>query len=105
MAGAIAAYRAGNAPALLQVFEIGTGTMMAAKGAIKPVYEVMAEAGEPFDPKVYVPAVAGYLTNAEGQMLCFPFNTSTAGVWGNKEACREGGGGSNRRAANWPERR
>src|SRR5258706_12519985 len=63
MAGAIAAYRAGNAPALLQVVEVGTGTMMAAKGAIKPVYEVMSEAGEKFDPKAYVPAVAGYYTN------------------------------------------
>src|SRR4029450_5297945 len=72
MAGAIAAYRAGNAPALLQVFEVGTGTMMAAKGAIKPGYEVMSEAGEKFDPKSYVPAVAGYYTNSKGQMLSFP---------------------------------
>src|SRR5215471_21434381 len=60
MTAAIAAFRAGNAPALLQVFEVGTATMMSAKGAIKPVYEVMAEAGEKFDPKSYVPAVASY---------------------------------------------
>src|ERR1700743_523713 len=40
----IAAFRAGNAPAILQVFEVGTATMMAAKGAIKPVYQVMADA-------------------------------------------------------------
>src|SRR5258708_8825415 len=77
MANAIAAYRAGNAPALLQVFEAGTGTMMASKGAIKPVYEVMAESGEKFDPKAYVPAVSGYYTNYKGQMLSFPFNSST----------------------------
>ncbi|HVP89193.1 MAG TPA: sn-glycerol-3-phosphate ABC transporter substrate-binding protein, partial [Casimicrobiaceae bacterium] len=63
MAGAIAAYRAGNAPALLQVFEVGTATMMSAKGAIKPVYQVMSDAGEKFDPKTYVPAVASYYTN------------------------------------------
>ena len=31
------------------VFEVGTATMMAAKGAIKPVEEVMKDAGEPFD--------------------------------------------------------
>jgi sn-glycerol 3-phosphate transport system substrate-binding protein len=37
MTAAIAAYRAGNAPNILQVFEVGTATMMAAKGAIKPV--------------------------------------------------------------------
>src|SRR3979411_2883734 len=55
MAAAIAAYRAGNAPALLQFFEVEPGTMMAAKGAIKPVYEVMAESGEKFDPKAYIP--------------------------------------------------
>src|SRR5258707_4285965 len=38
MTGAIAAYRAGNAPNIVQVIEVGTATMMAAKGAIKPVY-------------------------------------------------------------------
>src|SRR4030088_597732 len=71
MAGAIAAYRAGNAPALLQVFEVGTGTMKADKGAIKPAYEMKAETGEKFDPKAYIPAVAGYYTNAKGNMLSF----------------------------------
>src|SRR5258708_21770007 len=103
MAGAIAAYRAGNAPALLQVFEVGTGTMMAAKGAIKPVYEVMAEAGEKFDPKVYVPAVAGYYTNAKGQMLSFPFNSSTTVFWYNKDAFEKAGLDPNRAPQTWPE--
>jgi sn-glycerol 3-phosphate transport system substrate-binding protein len=103
MAGAIAAYRAGNAPALLQVFEVGTGTMMAAKGAIKPVYEVMAEAGEKFDPKVYVPAVAGYYTNAKGQMLSFPFNSSTTVLWYNKDAFEKAGLDPNRAPQTWPE--
>ena len=77
MTAAIAAFRAGNAPAILQVFEVGTATMMASKGAIKPVAEVMKEAGVGFDPKAYVPAVAGYYTASNGQMLSFPFNSST----------------------------
>ncbi len=55
MTAAIAAYRAGQAPHLLQVFEVGTATMMAAKGAIKPVYQLMKEQGEYFDPKAYLP--------------------------------------------------
>src|SRR5215475_7922372 len=46
MTAAIAAFRAGNAPHLLQVFEVGTATMMAAKSAIKPVHAVMTESGE-----------------------------------------------------------
>src|SRR3982075_4592567 len=46
----IAAFRAGNAPGIMQVFEVGTATMMAARGAIKPVYELMKEQGEAFNP-------------------------------------------------------
>ena len=56
----IAAFRAGNAPGIMQVFEVGTATMMAAKGAIKPVFELMKEQGEPFDPNSYLPAITGY---------------------------------------------
>src|ERR1700724_4492331 len=74
----IAAFRAGNAPGIMQVFEVGTATMMAAKGAIKPVYELMKEAGEPFDPKAYLTAVTGYYSTAKGEMLSFPFNSSTS---------------------------
>jgi len=58
MPAAIAAYRAGNAPHVLQVFEVGTATMMASKGVVVPVTKVMADAGMKFDPKAYVPAVA-----------------------------------------------
>ena len=54
MTAAIAAYRAGNAPHILQVFEVGTATMMAAKGAVKPVYQLMKDADEPFNPKGYL---------------------------------------------------
>src|ERR671928_37838 len=64
MTAAIAAFRAGNPPHILQVFEVGTATMMAAKGAVKPVYQIMQEAGEPFDPKAYLPAIAGYSSTA-----------------------------------------
>src|ERR1700716_2919200 len=103
MAGAIAAYRAGSAPALLQVFEVGTATMMSAKGAIKPVYQVMAEAGEKYDPKIYVPAVAGYYTNTKGQMLSLPFNSSTTVFYYNKDAFEKAGLNPNRAPATWPE--
>ena len=103
MAAAIAAYRSGNAPHLLQVFEVGTATMMAAKGAIKPVYEVMSEAGEKFDPAAYVPAVAGYYTNTKGQMLSFPFNSSTTVFWYNKDAFEKAGLDPNRAPQTWPE--
>jgi sn-glycerol 3-phosphate transport system substrate-binding protein len=103
MAAAIAAFRAGNAPHILQVFEVGTATMMAAKGAIKPVHEVMSDAGEKFDPKAYVPAVSGYYTNTKGQMLSFPFNSSTTVFWYNKDAFEKAGLDPNRAPQTWPE--
>jgi len=103
MAAAIAAFRAGNAPHVLQVFEVGTATMMASKGAIKPVYEVMSESGEKFDPKAYVPAVSGYYTNTKGQMLSFPFNSSTTVFWYNKDAFEKAGLDPNRAPQTWPE--
>ena len=75
MTAAIAAFRAGNAPHILQVFEVGTATMMASKNAIVPVGDVMKKAGVTFDPNAYVPAVAGYYTAPNGQMLSFPLNS------------------------------
>jgi sn-glycerol 3-phosphate transport system substrate-binding protein len=78
MTAAIAAFRAGQAPHILQVFEVGTATMMAAKGAIKPVYLLMKEQNEKFDPKAYLPTVTGYYSDAKGNMLSLPFNSSTA---------------------------
>ena len=77
MPAAVAAFRAGNAPHILQVFEVGTATMMAAKGAVVPVGKVLSDAGYKFDPKAYIPAVVGYYTAPNGQMLSFPFNSST----------------------------
>ena len=77
MTAAVAAYRAGNAPHILQVFEVGTATMMASKNAIVPVGKVMTDAGYKFDPKVYVPAVAGYYTAPTGQILSLTFKRST----------------------------
>jgi sn-glycerol 3-phosphate transport system substrate-binding protein len=91
MTAAIAAYRAGNAPHILQVFEVGTATMMASKGAIIPVGKVMADAGVKFDSAAYVPAVAGYYTAPNGQMLSFPFNSSTTVFHYNKDAFKAAG--------------
>lgn len=87
----IAAYRAGNAPGIIQVFEVGTATMMAARGAIKPVFELMKEQGEKFDPQSYLPAIAGYYSTSKGEMLSFPFNSSSMVLWVNLDALKEAG--------------
>jgi sn-glycerol 3-phosphate transport system substrate-binding protein len=103
MTAAIAAFRARQHPHIVQVFEVGTATMMAAKGAVKPVYELMAEAGERFDPSVYLPAVTGYYTTADGKMLSFPLNSSTPVLYFNKDAFRKAGLDPTRPPRTWPE--
>jgi sn-glycerol 3-phosphate transport system substrate-binding protein len=99
----IAAYRAGNAPHILQVFEVGTATMMASKGAVKPVAQVMKEAGLKFDPNVYVSAVAGYYTAPNGEMMSLPFNSSTTVFHYNKDAYKAAGLDPERPPTTWPE--
>ena len=91
MAAAIAAYRAGNAPNILQVFEVGTATMMYSKGAIVSVASLMKQAGEKFDPAAYVPAVSGYYTSAKGEMMSLPFNSSTTVFFYNKDKFAKAG--------------
>jgi sn-glycerol 3-phosphate transport system substrate-binding protein len=99
----IAAFRAGNAPHILQVFEVGTANMMASKGAIKPVSEVMQMGGAKFDTSVYVPAVSGYYTAPNGQMLSLPFNSSTTVFHYNKDAFKAAGLDPEQPPKTWPE--
>ncbi|MEL6219772.1 MAG: sn-glycerol-3-phosphate ABC transporter substrate-binding protein UgpB [Pseudomonadota bacterium] len=84
MTTAIAAFRAGEQPHIVQVFEVGTATMMSAEGAIYPVEDLMADTGKPFDRSAYLPAVISYYTTPEGKLLSLPFNSSTPVLWYNK---------------------
>ncbi|MEL6225494.1 MAG: sn-glycerol-3-phosphate ABC transporter substrate-binding protein UgpB [Pseudomonadota bacterium] len=88
MTSAIAAFRAGEQPHIVQVFEVGTATMMAAedKGAVYPVWKLMEDAGVEFDQSAYLPAVISYYTDTEGKLLSLPFNSSTPVLWYNKTA-------------------
>ncbi|MBE0695037.1 MAG: sn-glycerol-3-phosphate ABC transporter substrate-binding protein UgpB [Aquamicrobium sp.] len=91
LTAAIAAFRAGEQPAIVQVFEVGTGTMMAAKGAVYPVYKLMADQGEAFDPAGFLGPVVGYYSDTEGNILSMPFNSSTPIMYYNKNAFEKAG--------------
>lgn len=99
----IAAFRAREQPAIMQVFEVGTGTMMAAKGAVYPVYQLMADQGEPFDPQAFLPSVVGYYTDPEGNMLSMPFNSSTPILYYNKDVFEKAGLDRNTPPKTWAE--
>ncbi|MCI0477489.1 MAG: sn-glycerol-3-phosphate ABC transporter substrate-binding protein UgpB [Anaerolineales bacterium] len=102
MNAAIAAYRAGKAPHIVQMFEVGTATMMAAKGAIKPVYQLSKETGVNLDPKIYIPAVRGYYSEGEN-MISMPLNSSTPMMYYNKDAFKKAGLDPDKPPKTWTE--
>ncbi len=103
MVAAIAAFRANAAPHLVQMFEVGTGTMMAAGRAVKPTHELLSEAGVPIDFNDYLPAVRGYYQTADGRQMSMPFNSSTAVMYWNKDLFRRAGLDPEKPPATWRE--
>jgi sn-glycerol 3-phosphate transport system substrate-binding protein len=99
----IFAFRSRSQPAIVQVNEIATATMMAARGAIYPVFELMREQAEPFSPSAYLPAVTGYYADVAGNMLSFPFNASTPILYYNKDLFRAAGLDPEIPPKTWPE--
>ncbi len=91
LTAAIAAFRANQQPAIVQVYEVGTGTMMAAKGAVYPVHKLMADKGEPWDPAGFLAPVVGYYSDTEGNILSMPFNSSTPIMYYNKDVFEKAG--------------
>jgi sn-glycerol 3-phosphate transport system substrate-binding protein len=91
MTATIAAFRAGQAPHIAQIFEVGTGTMLAAGRAVKQTWELAQETGVPIDPAAYIASVRGYYSLADGRMASAPFNSSTAIMWYNKDAFKKAG--------------
>ncbi|MBB4373841.1 sn-glycerol 3-phosphate transport system substrate-binding protein [Bradyrhizobium sp. cir1] len=100
---AIFAFRSRSQPAIVQVNEVATATMTAAKGAIYPVFSLMRDQGEPFSLNDYLPAVSGYYTDATGNLLSFPFNSSTPILYYNKTMFRDAGLDPETPPKTWPE--
>ena len=103
LSAAIVALRSRQQPAIVQVAEVATATMMAAKGAVYPVYELMRDQGETFNPKAYLPAITGYYTDVSGNMLSFPFNASTPILYYNRDLFRSAGLDPDKPPKTWPE--
>lgn len=81
----VAAYRANQQPALVQIYEIGTATMLHPEGIIKPVYELMNKyklAG--FENESFLPSLRAYYGDEQGRLMALPFNSSSAVMFYNK---------------------
>ena len=103
MNAGIAAFRAGNAPDILQVFEVGTATMMYAKGAVEPVQALSEKVGDPIDPAAFLGAVGGYYSSSDGKLVSMPFNSSTPVMYYNKDAFKKAGLDPENPPKTWPE--
>ena len=91
LAAGMAAHLAGTGPQILQVYEVGTANMMTAKRVVKPVHQLMREAGEKLDPGAFVPAIASFYSDSKGNLLSLPLNTSMPVLYVNQSMLRTGG--------------
>ena len=103
LTAAIAAWRAGQAPNLVQMFEVGTGSMLAAGPAVKQIWELIKETGVAINPEAYIPAVRGYYSLPDGRLASMPFNSSTGVVFYNKDAFAKAGLDPDKPPATWPD--
>lgn len=103
MTAGVAAVRSGNAPDILQVFEVGTASMIYADGVIKSVSEIMEESNIPLDMDLYIPAVASYYTAPNGKLLSLPFNSSTTVMYYNKDEFKKAGLNPDQPPKTWEE--
>ncbi|MEW6257929.1 MAG: sn-glycerol-3-phosphate ABC transporter substrate-binding protein UgpB [Pseudomonadota bacterium] len=103
MTAAVAAFRAGRAPHLVQVFEVGTGSMLGAGAAVRQVWQLAQDTGIRLDPVAYVEAVRSYYSLPDGRMASMPFNSSTPIAWINAALFERAGLDPTKPPATWEE--
>lgn len=103
LTAAIAAWRAGQAPHLVQMFEVGTGSMLAAGPAVKQIWQLSQETGIAIEPNAYIGGVRGYYSLADGRLASCPFNSSTSVMWYNLDAFEKAGLDSAKPPRTWAE--
>lgn len=87
----IAAFRAGEQPNIVQVFDAGAATIMGAEGAVIPAEDLMVQAGVDFDANDYISGVRYFYANSAGKMVGMPFNSSTPILYYNVDALAKAG--------------
>jgi sn-glycerol 3-phosphate transport system substrate-binding protein len=97
----IAAYRTHTGPNLVQVYEVGTQTMLSS-GAIVPVYKIPGMVGEKWDWAKYVIPITNYYST-NGNLWSMPFNSSTAMLYYNKDLFKKAGLDPNKPPTTWAE--
>lgn len=87
----IAAFRAGEQPNILQVFDAGAATVIGAKGATVPVQDLLTENGVDFDINDYISGVRYFYADSDDKMIGMPFNSSSPIMYYNMQAMEAAG--------------
>ena len=82
----IAAFRAGDQPNIMQVFDAGAATVIGAKGATVPVQDLLTANGVAFDINDYISGVRYFYADSDGKMIGMPFNSSSPIMYFNVDA-------------------
>ena len=101
LTAAIAAYRQKNPPHIVQVFEVGTQTMLSS-GAVYPVFQLMKEQEVPVNWGDFIKPVTGYYSK-DGNLYSMPFNSSSPILYYNKDAFKKAGLDPAKPPATWKE--
>ncbi|WP_425053661.1 extracellular solute-binding protein [Psychromarinibacter sp. S121] len=91
LSSGIAAFRSGEHPNILQVFDAGAATIIAAQGATIAAEELILAAGEEFNREDFIPGVRGFYADSEGKFIGMPFNSSAPIMYYNTEAFEAAG--------------
>lgn len=91
LAAGIAAFRSGEQPNILQVFDAGAATIINAKGAVIPAEDLINNAGYKFDRNAFIPGVRYLYAAADGKFVGMPFNSSAPIMYTNPEALKKAG--------------
>ncbi|PWG16826.1 extracellular solute-binding protein [Salibaculum griseiflavum] len=87
----IAAFRAGEQPNIIQVFDAGAATVIGAEGATIPVQDLLADNGVAFDIEDYISGVRYFYADSDGKMIGMPFNSSSPIMYYNVDALEAAG--------------
>jgi sn-glycerol 3-phosphate transport system substrate-binding protein len=101
LTAAMAAYRSKTPPHIVQVFDVGTQTMLLS-GAIMPVFQLMREQGMVIDWSDFIQPVLSYYSK-NGRLYSMPFNSSTPILYYNKDAFQKAGLSTDRPPITWKE--
>ena len=91
LASGIAAFRSGEQPNILQVFDAGAATIINAKGAVIPAEDLIIKAGHNFDRNAFIDGVRYFYADSEGKFVGMPFNSSAPIMYINDEALKKAG--------------